>query len=632
MKHSIPFAAGLCAIAGSAALTFAGDAANAWIAPAFGFVAHQFYEVPLLATIRRPSQYVLIRQHLEVLLFFIGAACLASYRLDRRGRSVSALFCAGYAARAIVWIVGGNLPLVPGDDCHYLETATSVWRGEGPVKHYVDSFFTDYVRIDGGSILRGRGVLDDWATPLYAEAVALAFRLRGASPFRSVEATAAIAKGTSFVFDLAALPLLYLFARRRFNAETAFWSLAALAFLPVHVIYAGFGLRESLTAFTSLLAVWTATEAWAAEGRSLWIRSLAGGIAAGLAILSRNTAMALAAAVALAWLPARRGRFAIASLLVWAVAALVVVAPWAFETYRVYGEPFYTYTKYFPYNFSWTVHHYEAGNTSAARFYTARNLPEIVRIKIKAILIVVVYSSMILSLPLSLAFVRRLVRPVDRRGREVDRFVVLLWAVFVAATLVNVADVTQVAQLGRYYLPLFVVSLPTAVQGAREALESWKPPRTAIFPLAATWLALVWSDPSWAYDATWLVKPYQLHWPALRDAGDWIKEHPREVPENARILTWFPWEVRVAADRTTILLPRNFNPRRIEEVIKQYRVTHVLWGSFEPPPHADPETFGPYLENLRGALGLTGEREIYRSSPRSLYPVRLYRLGRGGGR
>ena len=65
--------------------------------------------------------------------------------------------------RASIWICGGNLPLVPGDSCHYLEVATSVLRGEGPVKHYVESFFRDY-----RAIREGQGVLDDWATPLDA--------------------------------------------------------------------------------------------------------------------------------------------------------------------------------------------------------------------------------------------------------------------------------------------------------------------------------------------------------------------------------------------------------------------------------------------------------------------------------
>ena len=39
-------------------------------------------------------------------------------------------------------------------------------------------------------------------------------------------------------------------------------------------------------------------------------------------------------------------------------------------------------------------------------------------------------------------------------------------------------------------------------------------------------------------------------------------------------------------------MPRNYNPRRIQEVIGQYGVTHFLWGSFEPPPDINPETWG----------------------------------------
>ena len=92
-------------------------------------------------------------------------------------------------------------------------------------------------------------------------------------------------------------------------------------------------------------------------------------------------------------------------------------------------------------------------------------------------------------------------------------------------------------------------------------------------------------------------------------------------------MTWFPWELRIASDRTTVLLPRNYSRQRIEEVIRQYRVTHLLWGSFEPPPHVDPETWGPYLEQLRSSLGLTSAGELYRS-PREVpfYPVQLYRI------
>jgi hypothetical protein len=105
-----------------------------------------------------------------------------------------------------------------------------------------------------------------------------------------------------------------------------------------------------------------------------------------------------------------------------------------------------------------------------------------------------------------------------------------------------------------------------------------------------------------------------------------MKAHPEVVPAGSRVMTWFPWEVRVASGRTTVLLPRNYNPARIEEVIRQYGVTHVLWGSFEPPENLDPETWGPYLERLRLGLGLTDAQELH-ASPRGMYfPVRLYRI------
>jgi hypothetical protein len=112
----------------------------------------------------------------------------------------------------------------------------------------------------------------------------------------------------------------------------------------------------------------------------------------------------------------------------------------------------------------------------------------------------------------------------------------------------------------------------------------------------------------------------------LREAGDWVKAHPEAVAPDARIMTWFPWEFRVAGGRTTVLMPRNYSLKRLDAVVRQYGVTHVLWGSFEPPPHVDPETWGPYLERLRIGLGLTDSNVVHASPPGRFYPVRLYRL------
>ena len=138
---------------------------------------------------------------------------------------------------------------------------------------------------------------------------------------------------------------------------------------------------------------------------------------------------------------------------------------------REYGSPFYSYTSFFEYNFSWTIHHYEKGNTLASQFYTLANLPEIVRVKVKSLLLIVVYSTMIVGLPMVLGFCRRLVGGTGRDATT-DCLVATICVVFVLATLKSIADVTQVAQLGRYYLPVFALALPAGVAGLIEWLDS----------------------------------------------------------------------------------------------------------------------------------------------------------------
>ena len=599
------------------------DIRYGWITPAFDAVAHQFYEVPLVAAIRRPSQLVLVRWHLAIGSGLVVLGLLLAPRANPHGMALFIVMGIGYAIRAAIWICGGNLPLVPGDSCHYLEVATSVLRGEGPVKHYVESFFTDYPRIR-----EGQGVLDDWATPLDAYVRATAFRIAGLGPQSSVEARLVAAKACSFITNLLALPAIYILARRCYNPRIALWSMAALAILPVHAIYAGFVLRESLVALASILAVWTLCEVFHAEpsGRAIWAWAAAAGVCGGLAVLSRTTALAILAAAGLYALVVH-GRKRFGPLFLWAAIAGLVCLPWAWRTLQEYGSPFYSYTSFFEYNFSWTIHHYDKGNTLPSQFYTLANLPEIARIKVKSLLLIVVYSTMIVGLPIVLGFCRRLGRR-SGPGRETDLLVATIFVVVVLATLKSVADVTQVAQLGRYYLPVFALALPAGVAGVLEWLESSNNQMRILPWVAITYCALVWSDPTWAYDASWLVKRYQLHWPGLQEAGEWMRAHPEQVPREARVMTWFPWELRVTSDRTTILMPRNYDPRRIKTVMNQYGVTHFLWGSFEPPPYYEinPERWALDLEQLRTAIGLTDAREVYRTARDRFFPLRLYRV------
>ncbi len=594
------------------------DRGSMWPTAIFRPIAQLFYEQSSLAVLREPSQVVLFRMHLLILGAFVAIVLIAGPWMSRHGRRWVAVFAVGYAIRAAIWIAGSNLPLVPGDSCHYVEVATSILRGEGPVKHYVESYFHDYP-----AIRRNEGVLDDWATPFFAYVLAGSYLVAGVAPGDSLEATFAVAKGLSFALNLATLPLLYLVAYRRFGSGLALASMAVLAVLPVHALYAGFELRESLVALVSLAAIGALLEAWTASGPSRYGWSAASGVLTGLAILSRNTAMAMAAACFAYGVISNRGR-RIGPMLAWGMAVALTIAPWAYATYREYGRPFYTYTGHFAYNFSWTVHHDSAGNTRASQFFTPANAPAIVRTKIKSTVLIAAYSAMILGVPLMVGFARNL----RRDGSDYARLVALIAAAFVAGTLANIADVTQVAQLGRYYLPVFVLMVPSSVAGLADLIEKASHRRL----LACSMVALLWADPTWAHDFTWLSRSYQLHWPALREAGAWVRDHPESVPPNSRIITWFPWEFRLASRRATILLNRSLYPPRIEQTLRRYEVTHVLWGSFEPPPEIDPELWGPNLARIRVALGLVASDELYRSPPGSpfgTYPVTLYRIGGG---
>jgi hypothetical protein len=89
------------------------DLQTGWITAVFDAVSHLFYEgAPQLAKIRRPSQLVLVRMHLAILAGLASALFLASPWFDRHGRRWAAVFVLAYVVRAVVWIAGGDLPMV----------------------------------------------------------------------------------------------------------------------------------------------------------------------------------------------------------------------------------------------------------------------------------------------------------------------------------------------------------------------------------------------------------------------------------------------------------------------------------------------------------------------------------------
>jgi hypothetical protein len=573
-------------------------------------------EQSALTALREPTQIALFH-YLGLIGFGLAMTLVIAWRrLSPHARCCFLIMMLAFVVRATIWIVGSNLPVEPGDGSHYVEIASSILRGEGPVKHYVESLFRDYP-----AIRRNEGVLDDRVTPLYSYWLAAAYRILGITPGDSLETTFAVAKGSNFVLNLATLPVLYFFTRRRYGSEVALQSVAVLAILPVHAVYAGLELRESLATLMTLLAVGAFSE-MTNESRSHIGWLVTSGIFTGLSILSRDTGWATGAACGLYGLIAGRRRN-LRAMAIWGSVLVLVISPWAYLTYREYGQPFYSFSQYYAYNFSWEVLVFsEHGNTRPSQFFTSENLPEIVRSKFKAILIVAVYSTMIVGLPLMVGFLRRL----KAASNSWDRLTTLITIAFLGGTIVNIADLTQVSQLGRYYLPLFVLMIPAAVAG----LDGLLPSRSEYRALFALTLAvLLWADPTWAHDFKWLTNRYQLHWPAFWQAGVWVRTHPEEVPPNARIVAWLPWEFRLASRRTTILMNRSLYPPDIKKTSRNYGATHVLWCSPDPPPHIDSELWGENLTRIRSSLGLSPANELYRSSaglPFGLYPVALYRI------
>ena len=145
---------------------------------------------------------------------------------------------------------------------------------------------------------------------------------------------------------------------------------------------------------------------------------------------------------------------------------------------------------------------------------------------------IVVYSTMIVGLPIVLGFCRRLWTRgrAGTRNRPAGRD-------DLRGVRAGDAQEHRRRDAGRSARALLLAGLRADVAGGgrgRDRLVGVAAGSSGrVVPwLAAVYCALVWADPTWAYDASWLVKRYQLHWPALREAGEWIEAHPDRVPRR----------------------------------------------------------------------------------------------------
>jgi glycosyltransferase involved in cell wall biosynthesis len=234
--------------------------------------------------------------------------------------------------RTMVWIVLGGLALRVGAFLAFRPLfafdKTGIVHGSIAYDAYARNLLST------GVYGLSAGVPDAALPPLYGALVAAVYRItgRGALPIVLLNALAGV----------VALLAIRRIGSRLFTLGAAVGTLAAActAFYP-YLVFQDLTLIDT-SLFMALLYLFLAAAIELRDDgdpRALWTRSLGCGALLGLATLARPITPPIAAAVAV-WLAAAVGvRRAAVRLLPAAVAAALVVGPWAVRNTRVFGTP-----------------------------------------------------------------------------------------------------------------------------------------------------------------------------------------------------------------------------------------------------------------------------------------------------
>ena len=527
-----------------------------WVAPAYETLVNVFsFPASTLVRIRRPSQEWLLLIHGRVLLV-TACVLMLSWKWWRHAtRWLWFAIWTAYLLRALVWGIGGNLPMVQGDSAHHFSIARRVMEGHGPTLPYVHSFIRVYSDF---------GLVDDWSPPAYAYWLAFAMHFFGA--------TITVAKTATLIINLATIPILFHLAQRKFDTRIALLSAWTLALLPAHVLYAAFMLKESLVCFLTVLACHLFLWLWEDTNRRPLLSAIAAGIAAGLLCLSRQTGFAIDAAMM--WfglwssVPSKLMRMTFFLL-----AFSAVISPWGWATYRDYGTPFYSSTNSFRYMTSSPDHFVQRGAPTLDD-YLKQPISQIVRDKLIMLWIIVSYYWFVFTPALALGFTSA-VR--DWRNNSLARLCFWVFAAFVAGTLVNIAAIDQVKDFGRYFLPVLAIMIPAAWHGIVRFLSQFHTDEKNNTALTSVVIVVVasglWSGLEWTHNYRFLSEPWHEQLVLQQKISDKIV---RELPQDAVVMTYYPWELHMYSQRKAVLMPRNFDPKRLRQEANEYGVTHIV--------------------------------------------------------
>lgn len=529
---------------------------DAWVGPVydFGVGFFTFPSDPLLAP-RRPGALWLVACLGRIGITLATMLAVLGRWLSDGARALAYALLVAFAARALLWVAAGDLPLVQADSAHHWCLADNVSQGRGSTLDYVASFFRVYPRW---------GMVDDWSQPLYAYYLGYIFWCFGNSVTTAHAAT--------FVINLATIPLLYHLARHEYGARVALASAWTVALFPPHCLQASMLLKESLMCFCTVLAVFTFLLSWRARWWLAIALPLGAGLASGLMVLTRSTGLAVVAAMVLyALFTPTWGRWW--RLLLFFMTFLLVLTPWVWLTYRDYGIPFYSYTNHFKYMPSWPDHWIQRG-VPTWRDYVKHGWGSILHTKMVITWMIGSFFWFVFTPLLALGYCAWV-----REGwrQPLGRLSLLMALGFVGGTITQIAGPDQVRDFSRYFPPVLLPMFPVALASIFHLLETnTKVGRQREVGERVFWILLVsafWGGYPWSSCYRLLADPWHIHLSKLRPVASALRE---QLPADAIVMAYHPWEVHMYSDRRTVLLPRNLSPRRMREEVNTYGVTHIL--------------------------------------------------------
>jgi 4-amino-4-deoxy-L-arabinose transferase-like glycosyltransferase len=427
-----------------------------------------------------------------------------------------------------------NVALLNPDAQDYAQIARNVARGEGMITQTMPLSGLEWMRQSGRL---GRPWWNVHRFPLPCLVEAGLFRIFGATDFA--------ASLFSALFFFAAIPLVFLFARRLFPLRVALLATVLFTFGGGPMKDSVTGLTEPAATFLFLAALYLVM--WP---RRWWSIALAG-LVTGLGFLNRSSVVLYGIPLLFLVWQTRKTR-PWRAVLAFCVPGAVVIAPWLWRTYLVAGDPMFSLTSSLmvPYmtdvsqgTHGWYLFQYE----TAGQFIRAHPLSVLKKWFTQFGGLWWQDMGEIGDMPMLLPFAAlSLLRPYAGAAGRLRRWLFLVFAIhFVVLSLLS--------NIPRYYAlfaPFIAIFAADILVGVWEMLRPRASRRglavfaAAAIPLVAGWLSVFGPPQPFRRD--------RVRFETRPENAAWLREN---TPHGALILSDIPWSVAWYADRRSLSIP-----------------------------------------------------------------------------